>query len=109
MNDGGWVMYALLVVTLRTQRRAITFGVAMLACALLPLALGQLGLSSSALSAEESITRAAPRYRELVRVGFRGEGLHATAWGYGAAAFPSFLGCLLLGLGASRLERFKPR
>jgi hypothetical protein len=108
-----------LVLTLISGTRALTFASVLLSGATLALVLGFAGealayrqtvaryfeqLSTSSGSREAELT---PEEGALILLGTRSDALGARVWGLDAALAPSFLGCVLLGLGVGRLGRFK--
>jgi hypothetical protein len=88
--------------------RALPLSIALLVLAVLPAGLGALAAQFSRAAAEEAIAHVDPLDQATIRAAAESESLNTEVAGLGAALVPAFIGCLLLGLGLSRLDRFKP-
>ena len=121
MTEGGFVMwpiaalgcllpliaFGLLIVTVVGKKHALLFGALVLMGVGTSVALAAVGQTLAMRSAEAAIVHADPEDRDIIRIAARGEAMAAMTWALGGSVLPTFLGFLLLGLGASRLERFK--
>lgn len=121
-QEGGWTMYPialsgcgllllglvfLVVAVLSKTNRALPLAFGLLVGCVLPPALGVVGEQLGKRQMEAAIVHADPQDQELIRMAGSGEALANVIWGFGAAAVPLFFGGLLLGIGVSRLDRFR--
>lgn len=98
---------AAVVAIVSKTNRGVVLGAALLVSAILPAGLGVLAQQLSMSQAEQAIVHAHPADQATIRAAAMSESMTTTLWGYGSAVFPTFVGFALLGLGLSRLERFK--
>lgn len=92
-----------------TTNRALPLSVALLVLSVLPPSLGTLGARFARAEVEQILNSVDPADRATIQAGAESELMNLTLWGFGAALIPGLLGCILLGIGLSRLKRFRAR
>lgn len=97
--------FVVLALVSKTNR-ALPLSIALLVLAIIPPSLGAMGARSARRSTEDALVNVNPADVATIRAGAESESLNLQTWGFGAALTPSVVGCLLLGLGLSRLPRF---
>ncbi len=99
------LLFTVLAVTSST-RRVLPLSFALLVMAFLPATIGAMGGQAARRATEQALVNVNPADVATIRAGAESEALNLQIWGFGAALIPGVMGCLLLGLGLSRLPRF---
>ncbi len=123
-TDGGWFMYPItalgcllpllaiafvVAAAISKTNRALPLAIALLVLSVLPPALGSMGARSARVQVEAALVNVNDADRDTIRAAAESEMMNLTIWGLSSALIPSLVGCVLLGMGLGRLERFRPR
>lgn len=122
-QEGGWWMYpitflglgmvpetiVLAVIGLNDhhRNRLPIFGVALIVSGFAPLALGAVGYGLNMESMRGALEHVSELDRATILAAGTGEALTTIIWGLVLAFIPVCVGCVLLGVGLSRLPRFQ--
>jgi hypothetical protein len=123
-QEGGWWMYPITLVGLglvpeaiilaeiglsdRHRNRLPMFGVTLIVSGFAPLALGAVGYALNMQLVRAALATVTDSVdRETILAAAQGEALTTIIWGLMLSVFPVCAGCVLLGVGLSRLPRFQ--